>query len=101
MASQHISEAAHFAPSHCVRLTGDAERSCTCPVDMSRSQMKVDNGIAFIGSATRLISALTEERNHTLRTSDQLCQLRKQLRLDHGFFAQILPKATRQFAGAR
>src|ERR1700712_1325611 len=82
MSVQHVREAADFASTHRVRLSGERERPHAGLADASRHEMAVDDAVDLVGTRARLVDALRIHRHDTLGAREETIELEQLMRID-------------------
>ena len=95
VAGEHVGQPADLAPAHGVGLAGDAERAGSDPVDPASGEVEVDDRIALVGAADRLVGALAEQGDHARMGGDQIGELGE----SGGGNAANLPSRLREGSG--
>ena len=82
MARQQIGQTAGFPPAHGVWLTGQGERSCSRPANLTGGQVKVDQRAVFRAAGGGLVQAHAPQRQEARRSADPLRALLQLLDAD-------------------
>ncbi|MNS99793.1 hypothetical protein D3C72_1342060 [compost metagenome] len=70
--SQHVGQAAHFAPAHGVGLARQRKRSHARLADAPRCQVAVDDAVDLVRAGRRLVHAHRERRDDLFRAGEQV-----------------------------
>jgi hypothetical protein len=77
MGRKLIGEPADLAPTHCVRLAGQGQRTYSSPADPSGDEMTVDYRIDLIGTGRRLVHTLGIERDGPFGDGEPVIKIAK------------------------